>query len=78
MSRFVEIKGKGHINVNNVVMVSNKMTNGKYMLTLVHGGKIQVTKGVRDKIVRAQFVGKSPSMTIIDEDAFKDEVESDE
>ena len=50
---FIEIRGKGFINVNNVVMVSSKNEDGKYMVTLVHGGRIIVTQSVRDKIIKA-------------------------
>jgi len=63
---FIEIKGKGHVNINQVVMVSNKINN-KYVVTLSHGGKITVSKGVRDKIVKSDPSYPSYSLVGVDD-----------
>ena len=65
---FVQIVGKGYINVNSIVMVSSKNSDGKYMVTLSHGGKIIVTQKVRDEIVNGQntnvgLIGSGPRVS---------------
>lgn len=50
MNNFINIKGVGDININNIVMIV-KGINGKYELILTHGGRIEVSKTMRDKIL---------------------------
>jgi|LGVE01.1.fsa_nt_gb hypothetical protein len=49
---FIEIKGKGHVNVDNVVMINKSIEKNKYVVILTHGGKITVSKTVRDNIIK--------------------------
>ena len=83
---FIQVIGKGYINVNNIVMVSSKNVDGKYCVTLAHGGKIIVGRSVRDKIIKGDEItldeprssGKKSTVSFISVDDVYSEVKSDE
>jgi hypothetical protein len=55
MAKFVNVNGVGEINPDHVVMIVTGQKN-KYQLVLSHGGRIEVTKTVRDKILKAHDI----------------------
>lgn len=52
MAKFINVKGVGDINPDHVVMIVNSV-NSKYTLVLSHGGRIEVTKTIRDKVLKS-------------------------
>ena len=64
---FVQIVGKGHINVNQIIMISSKNKDGKYMITLSHGGKFIITQKVRDEIIHAYDSESTIDMNFVNE-----------
>jgi len=49
---FIQINGIGNVNINNIVMITKHPNmKDKFQVVLSHGGKIMVTKTVRDDIL---------------------------